>query len=120
MNQFENNPIGYYPDEMFFDEKTQTLKKMSSEKFIKKDEKIAENSQKNQKNGQNFAQNNIFNNFSGLFKGNEMIENMLKGGELKNNFLMQALSNLNSKKTKTEKQAVKNLNFEEEDYFEEL
>ena len=115
MENFEKNmSFSYYPDEMEFDEKTQSLKK------IKNNQKSTENSQKNEKKEQNFAQNNFFNNFSGLFKGNELIENLLKGGDLKNNFLMQALSNLNSKKTKTEKQTVTNLNFDEQDYFEEL
>lgn len=108
-----NGGTGYYPDEMEFDEKTQTLKK------INKNKKIVENSQNNEKKEQNFAQNNLLNNFSNIFKGNEMVENLLKGGDLKNNFLMQALNNFGNKKSpKPEK--VSALNLDEEDYFEEF
>ena len=103
-----NGGFGYYPEEMEFDENTQTFK------IINK--KTVEN---NEKKEQNIAHNNFLNNFPQLFKGNEMIQNLMKGGDLKNNFLMQALSNLNTKKTKKEEK-ISSPNLEEEDYFEEF
>lgn len=110
-NSENNSNFGYYPEDMEFDEKTQTLKKIENNK------KIAENSQKNEKKEQNFAQNNFFNNFSNFFKGNQAVETLLKGGDLKNNFLMQALGNLNNKKPK---EAEKKIIIDDCDSFQEL
>lgn len=118
MNNFEtNSSLGYYPEDMIFDEKTQTFQK------AKKLEKNAENSHKNCKNTSNFAQNGLFgeNMLSKMFEGNEMLSAFLKGGTMngsaKNNLIMQALTNLNSpKKQKKEKSTIT----ENDDFFEEF
>ncbi len=117
-NNFENNSSwGYYPEDLIFDEKTQTFQK------VKKSEKNAENLKKNCKNNANFAQNGLFgeNMLSKMFEGNEMLSTLLKGGAMnssaKSNLIMQALSNLNSpKKQKKEKNTI----IKNDDFFEEF
>lgn len=113
MNKFENNSgLGYYPDDLVFDEITQTYKKAVCDK--------KNNAEFDSKKA---AQSNIFseNLLSKMFQGNDMISTFLKGGLLngssKNNIIMQALSNITKQKDeKKEKNDFSN----DDDFFEEL
>lgn len=113
--------FGYYPEDLVFDEKSQSFKIKNNETLQKNEEKL----QNNQNNIQNSV-NNIFsqNLISNLLGNNEMLSNLLKGGfkagDLKSNLLMQALNFAKNKSSKKQSDNKEKTIIDLDDCFEEI